>query len=395
MTEQTMHAFGSRPVGATGVLVLADGTMWWGSGLGAVGHAVGETVFCTGMTGYQEILTDPSFAGQLVTFTFPHIGNTGTNPDDQEADQPFARGCILRSPATEPSSWRSTKSLQEWMQHYSMVCVTGVDTRALTIRLRNHGTMGGVIAHAPDSAFDLEFLLHKARTHPKPDGLDLAASVSCQAPWQWPPEPTGTRPWHVVACDFGIKKNILRCLAAEGCRITIVPAHSTAEDILRHDPDGIFLSNGPGDPAATGRYVVPELKKILATGIPVFGICLGHQLLALALGAKTIRMTRGHRGSNQPVKDLATGRVEITSQNHGFAIDRRSLPDNVSVTRTSLFDGSVEGIAVKNKPVFSVQYHPESSPGPRDSRALFQDFVACMKRYRQPDAARQHTVASF
>lgn len=393
MTDQTECTAGLCPDGATGVLVLADGTVWWGHGLGREGSTTGEVVFCTGMTGYQETLTDPSFAGQIITFTFPHIGNTGTNPDDHEAEHPLARGCILRAPVGIDSSWRATANLPEWMRRNNVVCVTGIDTRALTIRLREHGTMAGVVAHNPNGIFNLEPLLHQARTHPSPDGLDLATGVSCQKPWEWPDTQSRDRPWHVVAIDFGIKHNILRCLAAEGCRITIVPAHTTAREILDLAPDGVFLSNGPGDPAATGRSVIPELKKTLSTGLPVFGICLGHQILALALGAKTSRMMRGHRGSNQPVKCLATGRVAITSQNHGFAIDPDSLPNEVVVTHTSLFDDSIEGIALKGRPVFSVQYHPESSPGPKDSRSLFRDFVALMQQHRHSSAPRRYATA--
>lgn len=392
MTEPMNIAASTRPDGATGVLVLADGSVFWGKGLGVQGRSVGEVVFSTGLTGYQETLTDPSFAGQVITFTFPHIGNVGTNAEDNETVTPAARGCILRADITEPANWRAAQHLDRWLVSHNLVGLAGIDTRRLTRKIRDGGAPNGVVAHAADGVFDLPALLALAQGWPGLEGMDLAKDVTCRQSYDW----TQTRwslktgygtqrdpQYHVVAYDFGAKHNILRCLADAGCKVTVVPATATAEDVLRHNPDGIFLSNGPGDPAATGTYVVPELQKLIGTGTPVFGICLGHQLLALALGAKTYKMDRGHRGSNQPVKDLKTGKVEITSQNHGFAVDRASLPDTVEETHVSLFDGSVEGIALKGKPVFSVQYHPEASPGPQDSHYLFKRFVDIIEAHKK------------
>lgn len=392
MTEPMNIAASTRPDGATGVLVLADGSVFWGKGLGAQGRSVGEVVFSTGLTGYQETLTDPSFAGQVITFTFPHIGNVGTNAEDNETVTPAARGCILRADITEPANWRAAQHLDRWLVSHNLVGLAGIDTRRLTRKIRDGGAPNGVVAHAADGVFDLPALLALAQGWPGLEGMDLAKDVTCRQTYDW----TQTRwslktgygtqrdpKYHVVAYDFGAKHNILRCLADAGCKVTVVPATATAEDVLRHNPDGIFLSNGPGDPAATGTYVVPELRTLIDSGIPVFGICLGHQLLALALGAKTYKMDRGHRGSNQPVKDLKTGKVEITSQNHGFAVDRASLPDSVEETHVSLFDGSVEGIALKGKPVFSVQYHPEASPGPQDSHYLFKRFVDTIEAHKK------------
>lgn len=392
MTEPMNIAASTRPDGATGVLVLADGSVFWGKGLGAQGRSVGEVVFSTGLTGYQETLTDPSFAGQVITFTFPHIGNVGTNAEDNETVTPAARGCILRADITEPANWRAAQHLDRWLVSHALVGLAGIDTRRLTRKIRDGGAPNGVVAHAADGVFDLPALLALAQGWPGLEGMDLAKEVTCRQTYDW----TQTRwslktgygtqrdpKYHVVAYDFGAKHNILRCLADAGCKVTVVPATATADDVLRHNPDGIFLSNGPGDPAATGTYVVPELQTLIGSGIPVFGICLGHQLLALALGAKTYKMDRGHRGSNQPVKDLKTGKVEITSQNHGFAVDRASLPDTVEETHVSLFDGSVEGIALKGKPVFSVQYHPEASPGPQDSHYLFKRFVDIIEAHKK------------
>lgn len=392
MTEPMNIAASTRPDGATGVLVLADGSVFWGKGLGVQGRSVGEVVFSTGLTGYQETLTDPSFAGQVITFTFPHIGNVGTNAEDNETVTPAARGCILRADITEPANWRAAQHLDRWLVSHNLVGLAGIDTRRLTRKIRDGGAPNGVIAHAADGVFDLPALLAQAQGWPGLEGMDLAKDVTCRQSYDW----TQTRwslktgygtqrdpKYHVVAYDFGAKHNILRCLADAGCKVTVVPATATAEDVLRHNPDGIFLSNGPGDPAATGTYVVPELQKLIGTGTPLFGICLGHQLLALALGAKTYKMDRGHRGSNQPVKDLKTGKVEITSQNHGFAVDRASLPDTVEETHVSLFDGSVEGLALKGKPVFSVQYHPEASPGPQDSHYLFKRFVDTIEAHKK------------
>jgi carbamoyl-phosphate synthase small subunit len=372
------------PPGSTAALVLADGTVYWGRGLGAVGQAVGEVCFNTSMTGYQEIMTDPSYAGQIITFTFPHIGNTGTNTEDIETLTPAARGCVLRADITEPSNWRAAQHFDAWLKSQNLVGIGGVDTRALTRRIRDLGAPQGTIAHAPDGRFDLAALTDTAAAWPGLEGMDLAKEVSCTQSYQW----TETR-WalgkgygtlktpkrRVVAIDYGAKRNILRCLADLGCAVTVLPETATAEDVLRHDPDGVFLSNGPGDPAATGEYAVPTIKSVIDKGVPVFGICLGHQMLALALGAKTEKMHHGHRGANHPVKDLQTGKVEITSQNHGFVVREDSLPKGVSVTHVSLFDRSVEGIALNGKPVFSVQYHPEASPGPQDSHYLFERFV--------------------
>jgi carbamoyl-phosphate synthase small subunit len=375
---------------ATGIVVLADGTVLEGRGIGAAGSAVGEVCFNTSMTGYQEILTDPSYAGQIITFTFPHIGNVGANNDDLETITPPARGLILAADITEPSSWRSTQPLGSWLRSNGLVGVAGLDTRRLTRLIRDGGAPTGVVAHAPDGRFDLAALKAKAAAWPGLDGMDLAIEVSCRQSYRWE-ETTwhlgqgfGRQEaprFHVVAVDYGAKRNILRCLASAGARVTVVPATATAEEILGHKPDGIFLANGPGDPAATGIYAVPTIRKLLAAEIPLFGICLGHQLLALALGAKTKKMHLGHRGANHPVKDLTTGKVEITSQNHGFAVLPESLPAEVEVTHVSLFDGSNEGIALKGKPVFSVQYHPEASPGPQDSHYLFKRFADLIEKH--------------
>ena len=374
------------PPGATAVLVLADGSRFWGRGFGA--HAVGrvgEVVFNTGMTGYQETLTDPSYAGQVITFTFPHIGNTGVNSEDLEATTIAALGLVVKQDVTEPSNWRSTQPLDAWLRGQGVPGLAGVDTRALTIRIRDLGAPNAVLSYPADGRFDLAALQAQAAAWPGLEGMDLAKQVSCtqtyawsEGTWAWPDRHnTPAARHHVVAVDYGAKRNILRSLVSAGCRVTVVPATATADDILRHQPDGVFLSNGPGDPAATGAYAVPAIQGVLDR-VPVFGICLGHQLLALALGARTYKLDRGHHGANQPVKELATGKVEITSQNHGFAVDDASLPDGVRVTHTSLFDGSNEGIACDARRAFSVQYHPEASPGPTDSAHLFGRFVAMM-----------------
>jgi len=378
-----------RPPDATAALVLADGTVLWGKGVGAAGTAVGEVVFTTGMTGYQETVTDPSFAGQIITFTFPHIGNVGANAEDIEGTTPAARGVILRADISEPSNWRASRPLDAWLKAMNVPGMAGVDTRALTRRIRDRGAPNGVIAHAPDGTFDLAALARMAAAWPGLEGMDLAREVSCRQMYSW----DETR-WqlghgygrqesprfHVVAIDYGAKRNILRNLASLGCRVTVLPAESGAEQVLAHKPDGVFLSNGPGDPAATGAYAVPMIKGVLDSGTPLFGICLGHQLMALALGGTTRKMETGHRGANHPVKDLATGKVEITSQNHGFVVVEESLPASVTVTHRSLFDGSVEGFALAGRPVFAVQYHPEASPGPRDSHYLFERFAALMEK---------------
>ena len=377
----------ARPAWATAALALADGSVFWGRGAGAVGESAGEVCFNTAMTGYQEILTDPSYAGQIVTFTFPHIGNVGANEEDLEATTPAARGLVLRCEVTEPSNWRASRHLDAWLKSYGLVGVSGVDTRRLTRRIRDGGAPNGVVAHAPDGRLDVEAMVARAREWPGLEGMDLALEVSCRQSYRW----SETR-WaldggygqlaeprrKVVAVDYGIKRNILRSLASLGCEVTVVPAASSAEDILRHRPDGVFLSNGPGDPAATGVYAAPAIRGVVEAGVPTFGICLGHQMLALALGGRTVKMHKGHRGANQPVKDLETGKVEITSQNHGFVVTPESLPAGVKMTHQSLFDGTVEGLRVEGKPVFSVQHHPEASPGPQDSNYLFQRFVDLM-----------------
>ncbi len=374
------------PPGATAALVLADGSVVWGRGFGAFSEGrVGELCFNTGMTGYQETLTDPSYAGQIITFTFPHIGNTGTNPADMEATNPAALGLVVKKDITEPANWRSLQPLEAWLRNHSLPGLAGVDTRALTLRIRDGGPPTAVLAHPADGKFDLAVLRAQAQGWPGLEGMDLARQVSCSQAYEWD-EGTwhypdgfarqGAPRHHVVAVDYGAKRNILRSLAEAGCRVTVVPAESTAADILRHHPDGVFLSNGPGDPAATGTYAVPAIQGVLEAEVPVFGICLGHQLLALALGGRTYKLDRGHRGANQPVKDLATGRVEITSQNHGFAVADDDLPEGVRVTHRSLFDGSNEGIACESRRAFSVQYHPEASPGPSDSAHLFRRFTA-------------------
>ena len=382
------------PLGATAVLVLADGTVFWGRGFGA--HTgtpvpVGELCFNTGMTGYQETLTDPSYAGQIITFTFPHIGNTGINPEDLEAAGIAACGLVVKQDITEPSNWRSVQTLDAWLRAQGKTGIGGVDTRALTIRIRDGGAPSAVLAFPADGKFDLVALAAQAKSWPGLEGMDLAKSVSCTQSYQWDetqwawPAGSGrqTDPkHHVVAVDYGAKRNILRCLASAGCRVTVVPATASAEDILRHNPDGVFLSNGPGDPAATGAYAVPAIQGVLAAGVPLFGICLGHQLLALALGGTTYKLDRGHRGANQPVKDMATGKVEITAQNHGFAVDGASLPKGVTISHISLFDGSNEGLSCTDRPAFSVQYHPEASPGPTDSHHLFHRFVSMIEQRR-------------
>ena len=380
---------GARPHGANAALVLDDGSVFWGRGAGAVGSAVGEVCFNTAITGYQEILTDPSYAGQIITFTFPHIGNVGTNAEDIETATPAVRGLVLRAAITDPANWRSDGHLDAWLKSFGLVAVTGVDTRRLTRRIRDGGAPNGVIVHARDGDIDVDALSARAAAWPGLEGMDLAREVTCRQTFSWDEAAWSlghgyarqTAPaYHVVAVDFGAKRNILRCLAAAGCRVTVVAATASADDVLGHRPDGIFLSNGPGDPAATGEYAVPMVHGLLASRLPLFGICLGHQILALALGARTFKMHLGHRGANHPVKDLETGRVAITSQNHGFVVDRESLPSGVIETHTSLFDGTLEGLKVEGRPVFSVQYHPEASPGPQDSHYLFGQFIDLMAR---------------
>jgi carbamoyl-phosphate synthase small subunit len=379
--------------GVTGVLVLADGTVLQGFGVGAIGEAVGEVCFNTAMTGYQEILTDPSYMAQIVAFTFPHVGNVGTNIEDIEqmsgSAETAARGAIFRDLPTKPANWRSDSDLETWMSRRGVIGLAGVDTRALTRVIREKGMPHAMIAHNPDGQFDLDDLVAKARAWSGLEGLDLAKDASCLQPftydeglWDWnggyakPGQPR----YEVVVVDYGVKRNILRALVSVGAHVTVVPAKTTAEEILARNPDGVLLSNGPGDPAATGEYAVPEIKKLVESGKPVFGICLGHQMLSLALGAKTVKMDQGHHGANHPVKDLTTGKVEIVSMNHGFTVDRDSLPEPVVETHVSLFDGTNAGLALKDRPVFSIQHHPEASPGPTDSLYLFERFAGFMDR---------------
>ncbi len=372
----------------TACLALADGTLFYGQGFGATGQTVAELCFNTAMTGYQEIMTDPSYAGQIVTFTFPHIGNVGVNPDDDETGDPVADGMVVKWDPTEPSNWRAAEELKDWLAKRGRIAIGGVDTRRLTRAIRQQGAPHVALAHDPDGNFDIEKLIAAARQFAGLEGMDLAKNVTCaqsyrwdEIRWAWPDGyERQEAPVHkVVALDYGAKRNILRCLASAGCDVTVLPATSSADEVLAHEPDGVFLSNGPGDPAATGEYAVPMIKEILQdTGLPVFGICLGHQMLALALGGQTVKMNHGHHGANHPVKDLETGKVEITSMNHGFAVDAQSLPDGVVETHRSLFDGSNCGIRMKDRPVYSVQYHPEASPGPQDSFYLFERFAAAM-----------------
>ncbi len=372
----------------TACVVLADGTIFYGRGFGATGIIEAELCFNTAMTGYQEIMTDPSYAGQAITFTFPHIGNTGVTAEDDETADPVARAMIVKWDPTEPSNWRAEQTLSAWLAKRGRIGVGGIDTRRLTRAIRLQGAPHVAIQHAPDGKFDIPALLQKARDFKGLEGQDLAIEVTCaqsynwnEQRWAWPDGFTDrtTAGKKVVAIDFGAKRNILRCLASAGCDVTVLPATATTEEILAHNPSGIFLSNGPGDPAATGAYAVPVIREILdTTDLPIFGICLGHQMLALALGGKTLKMNHGHHGANHPVKETGTGKVEITSMNHGFAVDASSLPDGVKETHISLFDGSNCGIAMTDRPVFSVQHHPEASPGPQDSFYLFARFVASM-----------------
>jgi len=384
-----MQAQGGRP---TGCIALADGSLFYGQGFGGTGTAVGELCFNTAMTGYQEIMTDPSYAGQMITFTFPHVGNVGTNPEDDEtanpgASGPVALGMVVKWDVTEPSNWRAAEHLSAWLARRGRIGVSGIDTRRLTRRIREQGMPHAAMAHAADGVFDEEALIAAARGFAGLEGADLAKDVTCAQSYRW----DETRwawgegfvrqeaPRHkVVAIDYGAKRNILRCLASAGCEVIVLPATATGKEVLAHAPDGVFLSNGPGDPAATGKYAVPMIRAVLDAGKPVFGICLGHQMLALALGARTVKMSTGHHGANHPVKDLETGKVEITSMNHGFAVDAATLPAGVIETHVSLFDGSNCGLRVEGRPVFSVQYHPEASPGPQDSYYLFERFAAAM-----------------
>jgi carbamoyl-phosphate synthase small subunit len=389
----------------TALLVLADGSVVEGFGLGAVGDTTGEVCFNTAMTGYQEIMTDPSYAGQIVAFTFPHIGNVGTNDEDTETlgSERLAsvRGVVLAATITEPANWRATRSLDAWLKAQGVVGITGVDTRALTAVIRDGGMPNAIVAHSPSGEFDRDALLARAAGLPSMEGLDLVPGVTSDAAVAWGEgawslrdgyvQGEGVNRHHVVAIDYGVKRNILRLLTDVGCKVTVVPASASAQDIMALKPDGVFLSNGPGDPAATGAYAVPVIREILDRHVPTFGICLGHQLLGLALGAKTVKMRHGHHGANHPVRDNTTGKVEIVSMNHGFAVDPESLPEGAAETHVSLFDGSNCGISLTDRPAFSVQYHPEASPGPRDSHYLFKRFVGLMDTHRNKAADDENT----
>ncbi|MBX2805404.1 MAG: glutamine-hydrolyzing carbamoyl-phosphate synthase small subunit [Hyphomicrobiales bacterium] len=379
----------------TGALVLADGTVLRGQAIGAVGEAVGEVCFNTAMTGYQEILTDPSYAGQIVIFTFPHVGNVGANQDDMETSNLAAisgvRGVVVRAGVSDPSNFRAMQHFSAWLKARGIVGISGIDTRALTARIREKGMINAVITHHPDGNFDFGALKTAAKDWHGIEGADLARDVSTLQSYDWDETLWNADSgyarlhapqFHVVAIDYGVKRNILRCLADSGCKVTVMPATATAEEVLAREPDGIFLSNGPGDPSAMSEYAVPEIRKLVASGKPVFGICLGHQLLGLALGAKTEKMHQGHHGANHPVKDFTTGKVEITSMNHGFTIDKSTLPLGVEETHVSLFDGSNCGLRLKDRPVFSVQYHPEASPGPQDSHYLFRRFANLIRKQK-------------
>ena len=372
----------------TACLALADGTFFYGIGFGAPGIRVAELCFNTAMTGYQEIMTDPSYAGQVITFTFPHIGNVGVNPEDDETGDPVAEGMVVKWSPTTASNWRAAEELSDWLAKRGRVAIGGIDTRRLTRAIRQQGAPHVALAYDPNGQFDTADLVEKARTFAGLEGVDLAKDVTCEQSyrwnelrWAWPEgyAPQKKPKHRVVALDYGAKRNILRCLASAGCDVTVLPATATAEEVLAHKPDGVFLSNGPGDPAATGAYAVPMIQQILdTTDLPIFGICLGHQMLALALGAQTIKMNHGHHGANHPVKDLDSGKVEITSMNHGFAVDSQTLPEDVVETHVSLFDGSNCGLRLRDRAVFSVQHHPEASPGPQDSFYLFERFASSM-----------------
>ena len=382
----------ASPAKPTACLALADGTIFTGHGFGATGEVVAELVFNTAMTGYQEIMTDPSYASQVVTFTFPHIGNTGVTAEDDEAADPVASGIVVKWDPTEPSNWRATSDLQDWMRRRGRIGMGGVDSRRLTRAIRQQGSPHVVLAHDPDGNFDIQAMIAKARAWKGLVGLDLAKDVTTRQSyhwdgglWAWPgefaPQPEA-KPFKVVALDYGAKRNILRSLVSVGADVTVLPATATAAEVLAHEPEGVFLSNGPGDPAATGEYAVPMIQTLLERDMPIFGICLGHQMLALALGAKTVKMGHGHHGANHPVRDIDSGKVEITSMNHGFAVDAQTLPEGVRETHISLFDGSNCGIELAGRPVFSVQYHPEAAPGPQDSAYLFTRFADAMRARR-------------
>ena len=390
-----------QPANANAILVLADGTAFWGHGVGLENDIVGEVCFNTSMTGYQEIITDPSYTGQIITFTFPHIGNVGTNLDDLEHETAAAAGIILKSDITAPSNYRATQDFSCWLASAGLTGIAGVDTRNLTRRIRHFGAMNGVISFSSQKSFDVEELTIKAQKHPSLSGMDLASVVSTRELEKWSTgiwkfgskvnddgfENTERKDYHIVAIDYGAKRNILRNLAQLGAEVTTVPSNLSADAILNLRPDGIFLSNGPGDPAATAEYAVPIIRDLLNANTPIFGICLGHQLLSLALGAKTEKMNNGHRGGNHPVKQIKTGRIEITSQNHGFVISEQTLPESATITHRSLFDGSIEGFEIAEKNIFSVQYHPEASPGPTESDYLFRKFLEIIKKARLSDNA--------
>ncbi|HTQ13035.1 MAG TPA: glutamine-hydrolyzing carbamoyl-phosphate synthase small subunit [Rhizomicrobium sp.] len=369
-------------------LVLADGTVFEGTGFGAAAEAVGEVCFNTAMTGYQEILTDPSYAGQIVAFTFPHIGIVGTNSEDIEALTPVVRGVIVRADSGHPSNWRALAALDRWLASHNIPGIAGIDTRALTNRIREQGMPHGVVAHRPGGAFDTGALVRAAKEFPGLVGLDLAKDVTCRQSFTWRETPwtlgagygeQKDPTWRAVVLDYGVKRNILRQLAGHGAEITVLPAAATFEDVMRLSPHGVLLSNGPGDPAATGTYAIPTIRRLADSGLPVFGICLGHQMLGLALGGVTRKMAQGHHGANHPVKDVETGKVEIVSMNHGFTVDAGTLPRGVKETHVSLFDGTNCGLRLEGAPVFSVQYHPEASPGPMDSHYLFGRFAAAAR----------------
>ena len=382
-----------KEINPTGVLVLEDGSFFHGYGFGYKGIATGEVCFNTSITGYQEIITDPSYAGQIINFTFPHIGNVGTNNEDNESDKIWAKGVIFNTDITSPSNYRSIKNLDLWLKKNKIVGIAGIDTRKLTNYIRDNGAPKGSLEFSNNTKHDIKKIKKITEDWSGLLGLDLASEVSCDKPYKWNSLKTWNKKngylknkkkkYKIVAIDYGIKKNILRCFSDLDCEVIIVPAETSSQKILNEKPDGIFLSNGPGDPAATGKYAVPIIKQLIKSKIPIFGICLGHQILSLALGAKTSKMHLGHRGANHPVKNLKTKKVEITSQNHGFKVEKDSIPNNVNITHLSLFDKSIEGIELKNKPIFSVQYHPEASPGPQDSKYLFSKFINCILKEKK------------
>jgi len=379
-----------QKIDSTGILVLENGNYFKGVGLGYEGAATGEVCFNTAITGYQEIISDPSYAEQIINFTFPHVGNVGTNKEDHESDKIWTKGVIINTEITEPSNYRSLKHLDDWLKKNKIIGITGIDTRNLTNFIRDKGAPKGTISFSKKSKFNIKDLIKSTNKWSGLKNLDLAKKVSTTKNYSW----AGLKTWkknegylknkkkslHVVAIDYGIKKNILRYFSDFNCKVTVVPCKTNAKEILKLNPNGVFLSNGPGDPAATGKYAIDIIKELIKNDMPIFGICLGHQMLALALGAKSKKMKLGHRGANHPVKNLIKNNVEITSQNHGFEIIKKSLPKNVEVTHKSLFDNCIEGIRLKNKPIFSVQYHPESNPGPQDSVYLFKEFINYMKK---------------